>query len=405
MAKIGEFIYPWGGGHYARMMRLDGALGGGHEIHYASKGHVYEKLLERFPGGGDRIHEVLMPTPVDGRSGPSVALSLANLLLPVAGNPPLVRQVAGYLRQERRIYDRERFDLVINDGDMGSNVLAKNRGIPSLFVTNQFRPRLYGTRAYLYPPLVFVSRQIEKATRILVADSPPPNTLCEYNLNLTPEAERKTEYVGHFAGPEPAPAERTDLERLVEGSDFGYWMRTGDRPTNEGTGRRYEEAFRLGGMGRERRVVSHARADPGIDCVTGADGRRYGISEALDRKVDWLQIDVGYLTERERHTVVDGCRYAVSNGSHTVMGELLGRGRPVIGMPVYDEHTNNVRWAEERGLGVLARGPAQAAAAVARIRRDYARFEEALAGFAAGFARDGAENAARAAREALEAKR
>ena len=32
--------------------------------------------------------------------------------------------------------------LVINDGDMGSNVLAKRRGITSLFVTNQFKPKL-----------------------------------------------------------------------------------------------------------------------------------------------------------------------------------------------------------------------------------------------------------------------
>ena len=26
MLKIGEFIYPWGSGHYSRMMRLNDAL-------------------------------------------------------------------------------------------------------------------------------------------------------------------------------------------------------------------------------------------------------------------------------------------------------------------------------------------------------------------------------------------
>ena len=26
MKKIGQFIYPWGNGHYTRMMRLDGVL-------------------------------------------------------------------------------------------------------------------------------------------------------------------------------------------------------------------------------------------------------------------------------------------------------------------------------------------------------------------------------------------
>ena len=146
---------------------------------------MYEKLQKRFPDRADRIHRILMPTPIDGRFGPSVSKSLMNLLLPVSNNPSLVRQVVSYLREERKLYDAERFDLVISDGDMGSNILARNRNIPCLFITNQFRPRLYSTRSYLYPSLLFVARQIAKASKILVADSPPPYTMCEYNLNLT----------------------------------------------------------------------------------------------------------------------------------------------------------------------------------------------------------------------------
>jgi len=139
-----------------------------------------------------------MPTPIDGKFGPSVSMSLMNLLLPISKNPPLVRQIANYLREERKLYNKEKFDLVINDGDMGSNILAKNRNIPSLFITNQFRPRLYNTRAYLYPSLIFVAKQIAKASKILVADSPPPYTMCEYNLNFIKEVEDKITYVGHF---------------------------------------------------------------------------------------------------------------------------------------------------------------------------------------------------------------
>ena len=46
MAKIGQFIYPWGNGHYSRMMRLNEKLKelGGNEFHYFSKGEIYEKL-------------------------------------------------------------------------------------------------------------------------------------------------------------------------------------------------------------------------------------------------------------------------------------------------------------------------------------------------------------------------
>ena len=49
MKKIGQFIYPWGNGHYTRMMRLDEALpkylGEEFDVHYFSKGEVYKKLL------------------------------------------------------------------------------------------------------------------------------------------------------------------------------------------------------------------------------------------------------------------------------------------------------------------------------------------------------------------------
>lgn len=410
MFKVGQFIYPWGSGHYSRMMRLDAALGGmlgdSLEVHYSSKGHVYDKLRARFPGSHNRIHEVLMPTPIDGSFGPSLPRSLANVLLPVAGSPPLVRQIAGYLRQERRIYDAEQFDLVINDGDMGSNVLARNRGVPSLFVTNQFRPRLHGTRALLRPAAAFISGQIAKASRILVADSPPPYTMCEYNLNFGGDVADRVEYVGHFTGPAVKRGPETDLERLVGGADFGYWMRTGNRSTNEGTGTMFARAFACDGMGGERRVVSHARDDPSIDSVTGADGRRHTIRGALERKIDWVQIDVGFLSEQEKDTVLDSCRYAVVNGSHTAMGEIMGsKSRPIIGMPVYDEHTNNIRWAEERGLGVLAATPAAAAKAVARIRGDYGAFEGALREYSKNFEASGAENAAGIAARMLQEKR
>ena len=49
MAKIGQFIYPWGNGHYSRMMRLNEKLKelGDNEFHYFSKGDIYQKLLER----------------------------------------------------------------------------------------------------------------------------------------------------------------------------------------------------------------------------------------------------------------------------------------------------------------------------------------------------------------------
>ncbi|MCV0399310.1 MAG: glycosyltransferase [Nitrosarchaeum sp.] len=410
MYKISEFIYPWGGGHYSRMMRLNSVLGEhikDFEIHYSSKDHVYQKLIDKFPNNKDQIHEILMPTPIDGKFGPSVALSMLNLLLPIDNNPPLVKQIASYLRQEKELYNKIKFDLVINDGDMGSNILAKNRNIPSLFITNQFRPKLYKSRAYFYPSLVFVAKQIAKASKILVADSPPPYTLCEYNLNFTKEIKDKVIYVGHFTDTKNITKEPpSDLEKLIQDSEFGYWMRTGNKSTNNGTGQRYQDVFNDEEMRTEKRIISHAKNDSSIDSVIGKDGKRYSVSDAVEKKVDWIQIDVGFLSEQEKETVLNLCKYSVVNGSHTVMGEILGgKLKPIIGIPVYDEHTNNIKWAEERDLGVLARKTKQVIKAISKIKNNYNKFEENLSEFAKNFVPNGAENSAKIAAQILEEKR
>ena len=411
MKKIGQFIYPWGNGHYTRMMRLDEVLpkylSEEFDMHYFSKGEIYKKLLEKFPDKQKNIHEILMPTPIDGKVGPSISLSLLNMFFPVADNPSLVNQVKNYMKKEREFYNKEKFDLVINDGDMGSNVLANKRGIPSLFVTNQYMPRLWKSRSYLKPGLYFVSKQIAKATRILVADSAPPHTICEYNLNFPDTIKDKVTYVGHFLNRKSVnSASLTDLERLVDGTDFGYWMRTGNKSTNDGAGQRYEEVFHETEMKNERRIISHAKNDKSIDKVVGKDGKKYSVLEAYEKKVDWMQIDVGFLTEHERQTVLKGCKYAVINGSHTVMGEIMGvSSKPIIGMPIYDEHTNQIKWAEERQLGVLAESKKRAIKAIQMIRQNYNKYQERLEEFSKNFNENGAENTAKIVSEILERKK
>ena len=59
-------------------------------------------------------------------------------------------------------------------------------------------------------------------------------------------------------------------------------MRTGNKSTNDGTGQRYEEVFHKDEMKTEKRIVSHAD-DPSIDSVIGKDGKRYSISDALEK--------------------------------------------------------------------------------------------------------------------------
>ena len=410
MKKIGEFIYPWGSGHYSRMMTLNNALKKNvkidYEIHYSSKAEIYQKLLEKFPTKRHLIHEILMPTPIDGKMGPSLTLSMLNLLLPVLKNPPLIKQISDYLKEERKLYDKEKFDLVINDGDMGSNVLAKNRGITSLFVTNQFLPKLWKSRFYFYPSLVFVAKQIAKATKIIVADSPPPYTICEYNLNFPEKVKEKVTYVGHFAIKDPIETKsKTNLEKLLIDEEFGYWMRTGNKSTNNITGEKYQQSFNDKEMLHEKRIISHARKDSTIDIVLGKNGKKYSIEDALDKKIDWIQIDIGFLTETEKQTVLKVCKYAVVNGSHTVIGEVLGvNSKPIIGIPVYDEHTNNLKWVEEKNLGILAKNKEELIAGIRKIKNNENEFQEQLDDFSKNFVSNGAEITAKIVNDELDTK-
>ena len=409
MAKIGQFIYPWGNGHYSRMMRLNEKLKekDDNEFHYFSKGDIYKKLLEKFPKEKENIHEVLMPTPIDGKFGPSLTKSMINFLLPVDENKPLVTQISSYLKDEAKLYNKIGFDLVINDGDMGSNVLAKRRNITSLFVTNQFKPKLWKSRLYFKPALEFVAKQISKASKILVADTEPPYTMCEYNLNFTKEAKEKVIYVGHFANAKKIQkTEKSDLEKLVSNSVYGYWMRTGNKSTNDGTGERYEEAFHQSEMKKEKRIVSHARNEPSVDRVLDKDGNEYSISEAHEKEIDWIQIDKGFLSEQEKETVLNLCKYAVVNGSHTVMGEILGsHAKPIIGIPIYDEHTNQIEWAKEKKLGLFAQNRVQIVEAVREMHENYEEFADSVKEFSRKFNGNGVNNTAKIVSEILEDKK
>jgi hypothetical protein len=373
-----------------------------YEAHFASKDEIYQKLLQKFPK--QNVHEALAPTPIDGKYGPDVFLSMLNALLPIRGNPPVVKQVVNYLRAERVLFDTQKFDLVINDGDMGPNVLAENRNIPSIFITNQFRPRLWKSRFYFYPGVLYVSKQIAKATKIVVADSPPPYTMCEYNLNFPEKLKHKVVYLGHFASDKKKKSDvKTDLEQLIEGHKFGYWMRTGNKSTNDITGKKYEEAFSH--MKGEKRIISHARDDPSIDKVKGADGKTYSISEALEKKIDWIQIDVGFLSESQKETVLEKCDYAVINGSHTVMGEIIGiKGKPIVGIPVYDEQTNQIQWAQEHKLGILANNSKQLVAGITRLKENYDSFADSVKQYQKNFVSNGARATAKLAAEMLNSR-
>ena len=67
------------------------------------------------------------------------------------------------------------------------------------------------------------------------------------------KVKEKVIYVGHFTNNKKITKEKkSDLEKLVEDNEFGYWMRTGNKSTNDGTGERYEEVFHQNEMKEEK---------------------------------------------------------------------------------------------------------------------------------------------------------
>jgi hypothetical protein len=198
----------------------------------------------------------------------------------------------------------------------------------------------------------------------------------------------------------------SDLEKIIQDTDFGYWMRTGNKSTNDGTGERYEQVFHQDEMKSEKRIISHAKNEPSINSVLGKNGKKFSLSETLEKKIDWIQIDIGYLSEQEKETVLSLSKYAVVNGSHTVMGEILGgKSKPIIGIPIYDEHTNNIKWAEKKNLGILARKPQHVIRGIKTIKENYDEFKGNLLDFSKNFVSNGAENTAKIAAEILEEKK
>ena len=159
-------------------------------------------------------------------------------------------------------------------------------------------------------------------------------------------------------------------------------------------------------MKKEKRIISHAIDDARIDVVLGKDGKKYSIPDALKKRIDWIQIDKGFLSEQEKETILNSCKYAVINGSHTVMGEILGNhAKPIIGIPIYDEHTNQIKWAQERKLGLVAQNRDQIIKAITSLRSDYDSFQDSVNQFSKNFNGDGAENTAKIISELLQDKK
>ena len=88
------------------------------------------------------------------------------------------------------------------------------------------------------------------------------------------------------------------------------------------------------------------------------------------------------------------------------MGEILGNhAKPIIGIPIYDEHTNQIQWAEEKNLGLMAQNRDQIINAISNLRENYEGFHDSVKQFSNNFNGNGAENTAKIISEILQNKK
>ena len=73
--------------------------------------------------------------------------------------------------------------------------------------------------------------------------------------------------------------------------------------------------------------------------------------------------------------------------------------------PIYDEHTNNIKWAQEKNLGNSSPQNQYVTNAISKIKENYDEFEDNLKEFSKNFIPNGAQNSAKIASEILEEKR
>ena len=88
------------------------------------------------------------------------------------------------------------------------------------------------------------------------------------------------------------------------------------------------------------------------------------------------------------------------------MGEVLGNhAKPIIGIPIYDEHTNQIEWTREKKLGLFAQNREQLVQAVSEMHENYEEFSDSVKEFATNFNGNGVNNTAKIVTEILENKK
>jgi UDP-N-acetylglucosamine--N-acetylmuramyl-(pentapeptide) pyrophosphoryl-undecaprenol N-acetylglucosamine transferase len=338
-------------GHASRTLALGRQLEArGHEVHFFTGSRALQLLQREFK-------HVYPVTPVgwyENAHGIITTASLLNILfpLPVYNNDTRHFEVKSSTAMEttHRYYDLRRHikelqpDAVVSDGDIHALRMASRWHFPAVYITNLIRPTI-GFSTFLNPGERFTERYVKNATKIIIPDNPPPNTVSEYNIGDPADVGigAKTEFVGSFFDTTPVHGEETHVFVPISGP-FG----TRAKLTN---------------------TIIPALQELGVKAVVslGVVGERKTVQAENLTVHTWL-------STKERQEAMRNAKVVVISGGHGTCFETVKYGKPTVCVPTQPEQLANGMKLQSLGCSVVARSKTQVKDALRRVEAELGEF-------------------------------
>ncbi len=258
--------------------------------------------------------------------------------------PTLFSNFTQQVRQERRIIERFRPDVVISDTRLSAVVAAYLSGVSSLTVTNQIR-------ILLPPPYHATSlRRIEgvvaetlgllwaRSRLTLIPDLPPPYTISERNTRGVRTLQNKVRHVGFMA-----PVSEVGEERVHKVSDM--LVLGGGKPTVFAQISGPPEA----NYGLMETVLEAAETLSDRFVFVISEGKVGGDDKPRRVRGSWVFEWCPFKDE-----LFYAADLLVVRGGHTTLSQAIMHGKPVVTIPIknHSEQAANASKIVRMGVGV-----------------------------------------------------
>jgi uncharacterized protein (TIGR00661 family) len=342
-------------GHASRTIALGKQLEArGHEVHFFTGSRALQLLQQQFK-------HVYSATPVgwyENAHGIITTASLLNILfpLPVYNNDKNRFEVksSSAIETTHRYYDLRRRikelkpDAVVSDGDIHALRLASRWHFPSVYITNVVRPAV-GFSTFLNPGERFTERYVKNASRVIIPDNPPPNTISEYNVGNPADIGigDKTEFVGSFFD-----------TTLVRGSEAHVFV-----PISGPFGTR----------AKLTNTIIPALEELGVKAVVSLGD----IGEHKTAQAGNLTVHT-WLSAEERQEAMRNARVVVISGGHGTCFETVKFGKPTVCVPTQPEQLANAMKLQNRGCSIIARNKKQVKQALRTVEANLSEFRSCV---------------------------